>query len=262
MATHEFEGRPHGGSAVHRLMFVCLLPVIAGQALWVRRVAPRLPEPSGAREGLTGRGTPLRLLVVGDSSAAGVGATTQGQALAGQLVSLLADVFMVEWKVVARSGWRTTDLIRTLDNMTAEIFDVAVTAVGVNDVTSGNSVRKCLLQRIQLVDLLRGRFGVKHTILSGMPPMHKFPSLPEPLRGYLGNRALRLDAAVRDWSLGRNDLSHLPMTFAAGPEIMAGDGFHPGPGLYALWAQAAAVMIKDKLRDRVADSTSSGLKPG
>ena len=50
-------------------------PVLLAQGLRMRRVALRLPEAAGPREGRVGepRGRPLRLLFLGDSSAGGVG---------------------------------------------------------------------------------------------------------------------------------------------------------------------------------------------
>ena len=57
---------------------LALSPLLVAQALRTRARVPRLPEAAGAREGVHGRGaTRLRLLIAGDSSAAGVGVTTQ-----------------------------------------------------------------------------------------------------------------------------------------------------------------------------------------
>ncbi|MCC6374061.1 MAG: SGNH/GDSL hydrolase family protein, partial [Moraxellaceae bacterium] len=76
---------------------VALAPLLLTQGMYVRRVTPKLPEPQGARVGVTGTGKPLRLLIVGDSAAAGVGAAHQNDALLGQLVAALATEFEVSW---------------------------------------------------------------------------------------------------------------------------------------------------------------------
>ena len=47
--------------------------------------ALRLPEAEGPRAGSAGEGPALRLLILGDSSAAGVGTTHQEEALLGQM---------------------------------------------------------------------------------------------------------------------------------------------------------------------------------
>jgi len=73
---------------VLNLIIVLLLPVILLQALWVRK----LPDPDGERV-LASADSKLLLtnnvLVIGDSAAAGVGATTQMGALTGLLYSNL-----------------------------------------------------------------------------------------------------------------------------------------------------------------------------
>ena len=62
---------------------IALGPILIAQARRLRLTALELPEPRGPRRGTVGQGgTVLRVLVAGDSSAAGVGARTQRDALA------------------------------------------------------------------------------------------------------------------------------------------------------------------------------------
>ena len=86
-------------------------PVLLAQGRRVRRETPVLPEPAGPREGATGEGAPLRVLVVGDSAGAGVGAASQDEALTGRIVAGLADRFRVEWRLVARTGATTASTL-------------------------------------------------------------------------------------------------------------------------------------------------------
>src|SRR5688572_28380339 len=83
-----------------------LSPVLAAQAVMTRRRAPLLPEAAGERRGVIGEGPPLRVLIVGDSSGAGVGVTTQDLALAGYLGRTLAHraQCQVHWQLIAKSG--------------------------------------------------------------------------------------------------------------------------------------------------------------
>ena len=66
---------------------LALAPLLVAQAVRTRKRAPVLPEPAGPRQGCVGQGdgVELRLLIAGDSSAAGVGVAHQDQALAGHL---------------------------------------------------------------------------------------------------------------------------------------------------------------------------------
>src|SRR5512139_1667681 len=89
---------------------LALSPLLVAQAMHTRARVPRLPEAAGARDGVVGRGpVALRLLIAGDSSAAGVGVATQQQALAGQLVPRLAArrSAPIHWALLARSGLTT-----------------------------------------------------------------------------------------------------------------------------------------------------------
>ena len=244
-AEHDIAEKP---SLIQRFKFGCLFPVMIVQGLWVRLTVVKLPEADGPRDGIDGSGQPVRILVAGDSSAAGVGVSTQTEALVGKLVSSLTDTFKVHWKLIASTGWKTAELRQALSAMPSTRFDIALTASGVNDITARYSVSACLRQQVKLVELLRDRFAIRHTLISGLPPVHLFPSLPEPLRCYIGARARRLDKAIQIWTRNQPDCDYIPLDFPVGPELMAPDGFHPGPGIYALWGKAAAEMIRDLWR--------------
>lgn len=229
----------------HPLARLALAPVYLAQALSVRHRARMLPEAAGPRAGhRPGAGPALRLLILGDSSAAGVGAAQQDHALAGRLVAAL-DGFDLHWRLEARSGATTADALATAAALPAARFDVAVLALGVNDVTRQVPLTRWLARQAALQDLLRARFGIRHAYLSGVPPMGDFPVLPWPLRAMLGARAARFDAALAGFAAGQPGLRHLRFDpDLLRPEMMAEDGFHPGPAIYQHWATALAAHIR------------------
>ena len=87
-------------------------------------------------------------------------------------------------------------MLAQLQQLPAEDFDVAVTSLGVNDVTARRSLTQWQLQQGQFIDLLQTRFRARQIVLSGLPPMHRFPALPQPLRWYVGSRACDFDRAL------------------------------------------------------------------
>jgi lysophospholipase L1-like esterase len=232
----------------HSLATVVLGPILLAQGRYVRRVTPRLPEAPGPREGVLGSGAPLRLLIAGDSAAAGVGAASQAQALSGRLAAALAGDYRVEWRLVARTGIGVRELVDVLEAEPARPFDVAVTSIGVNDVTAGTSVERWVALQGELVRSLESRFGVAQALLSSVPPMHRFPALPQPLRWYLGGRASRLNGALAEWARERRDCEFVPVEFPLEPGLIATDGFHPGPAGYAEWARHLAQRIRARRR--------------
>lgn len=217
-------------------------PLLVAQALWVAARARRLPEAGGPRDGVAGRGSELRLLILGDSSAAGVGVADQAQALAGQVVAALSVRCCVRWRLLARSGATVGRAAAMLDALGEERFDVALVALGVNDVKNGVRLAAFEAGYGALLEALRGRFGVGHVVISGVPPMGAFPILPSPLREVMGARAGRFDAVLRRLAEA-GDASHLPMDFEMDASAMAEDGFHPGAAVYAQWGTRAAALI-------------------
>lgn len=156
------------------LTTIALSPLLLAQGIATRRNTPVLPEPPGAREGTTGNGPALRLLVLGDSATAGVGAPHQDRALLGQLVSQLSAQHRVEWQLLARTGHKTADTLTRLETIDAGPFDVAVISLGVNDVMGLVGRRRWRAQQACLRELLRNRFDVSRIVISGLPPYTVF----------------------------------------------------------------------------------------
>ena len=242
---------PGSGTRQNPLRTLAILPVLAAQAAWVAARTPRLPEAAGPRSGRAGSGPVLRLLVVGDSSAAGVGVAHQSEALSGQLVRALAPDFDVAWKLVARSGATTAGALARLLREPPAAFDVALTALGVNDVKNGVPPGRWLDRTEALHAALRDRFGVRLVVASGLPPMGSFPALPGALRRFLGARAERFDAALRARFGGRPGTVILPGDIPLDAAGMAPDGFHPGSAVCADWAARAAAAIRRARDDRL-----------
>ena len=217
------------------LMVWGLGPVLWMQGMWVQRKVPRLPEPVGSRSGTSGLGPALRLLLVGDSSAAGVGVGHQDQALSGQLVAELASRFCISWRVEATTGATTASLLEQLRTLDFSCFDVAVTALGVNDVVRGVSVNQWLQEYGALRACMLGG-GVSRVIVSGLPPVSQFPALPQPLRWVLGRRAQYFDRALCESVEADPRATYVPLDFQGNMDEIAVDGFHPGAPIYRKWA--------------------------
>lgn len=223
---------------------LALLPVLAAQGLWVRARVPRLPEAAGPRSGRFGTGTPLRVLIVGDSSAAGVGVALQDDALAGQLAARLGGAYDVSWQLHARSGATTAQVLAEIQAMELGRFDVAVVGLGVNDCKNGVPLARWVAQSCTLYDLLRTKCGVRLICASALPPMGDLPALPRPLSTAMAARAAVFDAALAGMVEQMPDLRRVRPDIAIDAQVMATDGFHPGPRVYAAWAEAVAAEVE------------------
>ena len=231
---------PLPAGARHLLATAAFGPLLLLQGLHVRRVTPRLPEPPGPRSGHAGQGPALRLLVAGDSAAAGVGAASQDEALAGRLVAELSARRGLQWRLEARTGYTTADAHAHLAALPEERFDVVLLSLGVNDVTRGVGRTRWLARQAALADLVQARFAPRALLFTALPPMHLFPALPQPLRWYLGARARDFNDALADWVPRRPGCHLVTPDFQPDAAHIADDGFHPGPGAYSAWARRVA----------------------
>lgn len=218
-------------------------PILLVQGWTVRRRVPRLPEPPGPRTGQLGAGKAFRILILGDSAAAGVGAPSQDMGLSGQIVQGLLPYYRVEWELAAMTGATTKSALCALRRRSPQPFDAAVVTLGVNDVTSGTSEASWQRRQAELRSLLRSRFGVSHILVCGVPPVSRFPALPQPLRWFLGSRAARFSQVLERDVAAEANCRFLPLNFSQDSGLMAPDGFHPGPGIYSEWGQRAAAAI-------------------
>ncbi len=231
-----------------------LSPLLVAQALSTRGRMPRLPEAEGPRSGRIGHGPRLQLLIVGDSSAAGVGVAHQQDALAGHLSRAVASQChaCVQWQLLARSGVTSAQCLQLLEADAAIRADIAVVVLGVNDVVAQIPSARAVAARTAIANRLRNGHGVAHVVFAPLPPVHRFPGLPQPLRWVAGADARRHDAAVAQWAAGRDDVSHVPIDLPLNRGVMAGDGFHPGEPVYRVCGVVLAEHIATHIWPRLA----------
>ena len=228
---------------------LALSPLLVAQAVLARRRLPVLPEPDGARQGVAGAAgaAPLRLLITGDSSAAGVGVVHQRQALAAQLAQQAARLCAarVAWQLLAKSGLNTAQTRQLLQREGPGLqADVAVVVTGVNDVVEQVPSHHAVSAREALANALRNAHGVQHVVFAPLPPIHHFPGLPQPLRWVAGSDARRHNKALLHWVQQRGgDVSLVDMETPRNAGVMAADGVHPGEPVYRYCAAAIAEHI-------------------
>jgi lysophospholipase L1-like esterase len=241
--------RHHGRVVVvlRALAALCLLTVaVLGVEIW--RAAHRRYllgdhplDLSGAYGPVGGR--VVRLLMIGDSTAAGVGVTSAAESVGGQLaVALAADGVRVLLSSVAVSGARAGDLSGQLDRIPVGLkADLAVMLVGANDATHASVPSRVGKDVGQAVRRLRA--ANTSVVVGTCPDMGAPPAIDEPMRAILGAFGRRIASAeagsVRSAGGVPVDLAALTgRAFRANHADFASDSFHPSAAGYQLWAQA------------------------
>lgn len=235
---------------IYYAALVLLGPVFWLQGRHVRRVTPVLPEPEGERAGQSQSGAETSIFIVGDSAAAGVGVNHQQEALSGQVFSHLHPQFAVRWKVCAQSGDKSKELLAKLQSLPAEHFDSAIVSIGVNDVTAMTPAHVWQRNLQSIVDVLSNKFDVQQVYLCSLPPMHKFPALPNPLRWWLGLRARQFSAQMATVASTKPGCSYVVIPYTHDENAIAVDGFHPGASAYKTWGSHIAQLVQSQLQSQ------------
>ena len=232
-----------------RTATLALFPALLIQGNRVKKNTIRLLEAEGARDGITGQGQTLTLLILGDSAAAGVGVAHQNDALLGAVVSALQHQYQVHWRLEAQSGDTTSQVIQKTQKMVNQKYDVVVTSVGVNDVTRLMSARTWIKQQQQFYQLIQAKFQPELIIATGVPPMHLFPALPNPLSWLFGQYAIQMNLQLEKMVSKQKDMQWIEYDIQKYQSMnleMAKDGFHPSKEIYQIWGKEVADRIFER----------------
>ena len=224
-------------------MAVAVLVVEAGLARRGEMLAGRALELDGLVDG--GPGSVLDVVWLGDSTAAGVGASTSATALPTQVAAGLGRP--VDVTVLARSGATVGDVVdRQLPALAGLQPDIAFVSVGANDVTHLTS-RSDFERRYRR--LLAALPDSSEVVLLGVPDMGAIPRLAQPLRAVAGFRGRQLDDVVREVA-GETGSAYVDIAGETGPALrrdpgrfFAADRYHPSGAGYELWAEAVLDVV-------------------
>ncbi|GAA5316448.1 MAG: SGNH/GDSL hydrolase family protein [Candidatus Pelagadaptatus aseana] len=220
------------------LLPLCLLVLLAAQAVYTRKTAIRLPEAEGVRLNLNG-GTQA-LLHVGESTVAGVGVPNIQQGLTANIISgLNASGGHWDWQVLGSNGARIGDVQDWSDPIVSP--DVLVITFGVNDATKLTPIQRWRDNFQTCVDKFAG--DNTQVLCTGVPPLNQFPLLPFPLNRVLGWRSKKLDRALVELCQSKG-WTHLDLQFETIGHLMAEDGYHPNAEGYQAWGDEIAQRIR------------------
>ena len=217
-------------------------PVAAVQGMWLRSTLKFAPPATGPTHGTVGTTSrpPLRLAVLGDSTAAGCGVHTHEEGFPGSLAREIAARTLrpVEWQVAGQFGATARRIRYRLLPQISEDLDAAVLLAGGNDVMTGRSPDEWRADLGAIADDLMER--ARHVVIAGVPPFALFPAIPPTLGRYLSERAAALDEVSRQVCAGRPCTKWVTMTEIPPPEYFAVDRFHLSAAGYRRWAQVIA----------------------
>lgn len=229
--------------AIYVLAAIGLLPVapfLYLQGQYVRRKVGLLPDARGEKFGQFGADENfVKLLVIGESTVAGLGARTHETALAGQFAKFLSRKIKksVRWTVVGKNGVTARRTIEELvPQIPAEKFDYIVVGLGGNDVLKLSSPRQWRRAMTQLISILREQNPQAKIFITNVAAVNLSPALPQPIRGILWQLSKMHNANILEFVKNFEDVFYYPQPKEV-PADFFSDGIHPSEAGYAIWAE-------------------------
>jgi lysophospholipase L1-like esterase len=236
-----------------------LFPFLYFQGKEIRKKVPKLPEASKPKGVANGPSEyPLQLLVLGESTIAGVGVKEHKDGFTGALANTLSKTLRcaINWRVYARSGYTAkqlcTKIIPKIEETTA---DLIVIGIGGNDAFTLNTPKKWSTDIENLINLLQDKFPKTPIFFTNMPPIKEFPAFTKAIKFVIGNlvevlgKQLQIIAeekanvyynaeviTLQAWSK-RNKISE------SNSKIYFSDGVHPSKLTYQVWGKEMATFI-------------------
>ena len=217
-------------------------PLLYLQGRYTRRKVGLLPDAAGERTGVIGgAGEAVKLLVIGESTVAGLGARTHKEALAGQFAERLAGRTgrSVEWTVIGKNGVTAR---RTIDELVPQIpdkqFDFILLGIGGNDVMKLSSPKKWRRDMLELLGILRDKNPNAVIFISNCPMIVLSPVIPHPIKFLLWELSKMHDRNIRDFTGEMDRVHYYPQPVDVELEGFFADGIHPSEQGYSDWAEA------------------------
>jgi lysophospholipase L1-like esterase len=200
-----------------------------------------------------GDGRPLRLLMIGDSTAAGLGVEHTEETVGGRLAELIASTGRpVQLDSVAVSGSRAADLGTQVSRaLVRGAPDIAVILIGSSDAThftTPSEVEKHLGGAVS-----RLRAAGTQVVVGTCPDLGAVRNFGQPLReliGWAGRRVGEASARATHAAGGiAIDLAaRTGAVFRADPGTLCEDRYHPSADGYQLWALALYPAVYEAAR--------------
>jgi len=221
------------------LVSTLLFPVYLAQGVYVREKSMRLSPAVGPRSGQIGGGkAPIRLLTIGDSSAAAVGCKTTDEAMAPQLAAKLyeRDGETVSWHISGHNSavaGEIRDLV--VPNLPEADYTHILIMLGTNDLKNWHTSRRWKKEFGGLLYALRTRFPEAKFYWCQAMDMRDVPALPQPLATIMNMRRALINRKGAQLCIERGAVCVPPLEIPD-QKGFCEDGFHANMDGYDFWA--------------------------
>jgi lysophospholipase L1-like esterase len=213
------------------------LPYLVYQAKKVRKSSPKLPSQSSL---LTlGQGE-KHVLLLGESTVAGVGASAAAHTLAGNFARMLGDAYQIE--TIGKKGLRVKDafsLYQLQKKSRTATSEGVILFLGANDCFLLTSPQEFKQELRSLILQIQVETDANWIYLAAIPPVHLFPAFSEQMRAFLSKQRAYLQREMEDIAANDPKVIYHAIPMDLQPEFFSADGVHPSDLGYQKIAELA-----------------------
>ncbi|MCM0041331.1 MAG: SGNH/GDSL hydrolase family protein [Algoriphagus sp.] len=220
-----------------QLRLIPWIPFLVYQAQQIRKTSPNLPSQSSL---LTlGQGN-KHILLLGESTVAGVGASSPAHTLAGNFHRLLGESYQIE--TIGKKGLRAKEALSLFYQHRQEQtrkFKGIILFLGANDcflLTNPDAFKKELENLIHQIQLATSSQWI---YLAAIPPVHLFPSFSKKMQFFLQMQRNYLQAELKKIAASHSKVIYQEIPINLQPEFFSADGVHPSDLGYQKIAELA-----------------------
>lgn len=236
---------------MNRLLYILELvlllpffPYLYWKGKRLRTQVQRLPQHSNYLHLKTEQGS-KKLLVIGESTAAGVGASGPEKTFA----ACLFEQGQVKFSVLnlGKNGLKAGGLNRLLAHAKPDIpasFDQVIILIGANDCFKFTPPNKFYQELSRFIDIFEGTETTQTILIPTIPPVNHFPAIPYILRLFLGVHRYILTQEIQKLDKKISKLQFIEWKSGFTADFFASDGIHPSDLGYQIMAQEAFKQLK------------------
>ncbi len=239
-----------GTFMIYRTLKMIKAPIAHIQGAYFFIKMKKLNDPTGDRIGSLGEGKSIDILVIGDSSALGVGCKTIQETATGTLVSHLAKEFKVNYTICAYTGFTTAQVYEKVKEIDIKKYNYIIISLGSNDIVNCTPMRIWEKQTYHLFNYIDQNFNPDQLFISAVPPFEKLKTLPNSIKNYLSYESKILNKHYINLSNKKSNYQFIDLGFEFKDNHISEDNFHPSNILYNIQGNRLHQLIYSDLTSK------------
>ena len=228
------------------LLLIPCYPFLKSAGNKLRKNIIKLPPHSEYLEFGTNSSNP-NLLIIGESTAAGVGASKKETTFGSMMAETLLDNYNIF--NIGKNGLKSSRLLTLYEKNESKLpdsFGKCIVLIGANDCFQFSSPTKFTKGLNDFIHFVEKEKACDQFIIPLIPPVHHFPAIPKIIRFFLKIHREILSLEVKNIAKNNPKVSFINQNEKYEAAFFATDGIHPSDVGYRLMTDLVSIYIKEK----------------